>query len=353
MLLLLVLVATTTCNVVPLGDGERRTRVAELAGDVMVPTLDEAAVRTGALAAALADLAAAPAQPALDRARAAWRAARVPWKQSEAFAFGPAMDERLAAAIDQVVEPARIDDELAGTAALTPAYVANLGANKKGFHTVEYLVFGDDATILAALAGEPRRRDYVTSLGVALAADMQRLAQLWSEDYVAVLTLPGAGNATFPTIKTVVDTVVNESVFLAELIADSRIGKPLGNASGGTPQPALEESGPSDNSLADMTASLQGIQAVYRGTRDGGGEAGVRALIASRSPALDREVELALSNALAAIAAVPRPFRTAIVTARAEVEAAYAAVKELKTLLGTEVVATLGATLQFNDNDGD
>ena len=345
--------AVVTCTVVPLGDGPRRTQVRAITDDVIVPTLDETADRTALLAAALADLAATPSPQTLTAAQAAWRAARVPWKQSEAFAFGPAMDERLAAAIDQAADPTRIDDELAGTAALTPAYVASLGANKKGFHAIEHLIFSpDDAATVAAFTSEARRRDYASSLGIVIRDDTRRLAELWATDYVATLTLPGAGNATFPTVKSVVDTLVNESVFLAELVADTRLGKPLGNASGGTPAPELEESGPSDNSLADMTASLQGIQAVYRGSRaeEAGG---IGALIASRSPALDREVETALAAALAAIAAVPRPFRVAVVSSRAEVEAAYAAVKELKILLATEVVATLGATLKFNDNDGD
>lgn len=352
--LVALVVALSTCTIVPLGDGERRTRIRELAGDVMQPTLDAAATETAALAAELGALAASPSQPALDRAQDRWRAARVPWKQSEAYAFGPAMDERLTAAIDQVADPAKIDEELAGTTPITPAYVAGLGANKKGFHTIEHLIFradGDDAAIVAAFVAEPRRRDYVAALGAVVADDTRRLASLWSDGYVATLTLPGAGNSTFPTVKAVVDTVVNESIFLAELVAVARIGKPLGNATGGTPQPELEESGPSDNSLADMTATLEGIRAVYRGGDEPG--RGIGALIAARSTALDRAVELALADALAAVAAIPRPFRTAVVDHRPEVEAAYAAIKELQILLATEVVATLGATLKFNDNDGD
>jgi len=332
--------AVVTCTVAPLGDGPRRTQVRAITDDVIVPTLDDAAARIADLAAALDALAATPSQPALDAAQDAWRAARIPWKQSEAFAFGPAMDERLAASIDQASAPARIDEELAGTAPLTPAYVASLGANKKGFHAIEHLIFrtdDDDAAIVAAFA-DTRRRDYVVSLAVVIGDDSRRLAELWADGYVATLTLPGAGNATFPTVKSVVDTLVNESVFLAEFLADNRI--------------ELEESGPSDNSLADLAASLQGIRAVYRGSLSAEG-GGIGALIAARSPAIDREVEAMLATALDAIAAVPRPFRVAIVSNRAEVEAAYAAVKELKIVFATEVVATLGATLKFNDNDGD
>ena len=136
-------------------------------------------------------------------------------------------------------------------------------------------------------------------------------------------------------------------------VADTRIGKPLGLATGGAPQPALEESGPSDNSLADMAASLRGIRAIYTGARAAAGTGGIGAIVAAQSPATDREVRDLLDRAIDAVGAIPRPFRAAIVDQRALVQAAYDAVKELKRVLATEVLAALGATLKFNDNDGD
>jgi predicted lipoprotein len=102
-----------------------------------------------------------------------------------------------------------------------------------------------------------------------------------------------------------------------------------------------------------MAASVRGIRAVYTGARDGAGAAGISALVAAQSPATDREVRGLIEGALAAIDAVPRPFRVAVVDQPAAVTAAYDAVKELKRTLGTEVLAVLGATLKFNDNDGD
>ena len=53
------------------------------------------------------------------------------------------------------------------------------------------------------------------------------------------------------------------------------------------------------------------------------------------------------------VAAIPVPYRSALVDQRLEVAAAHAAVKELKRILATEVIGSLGATLKFNANDGD
>ena len=361
-----VLALVTTCAPVPLGDGVRRQTVRALTEQVVLPALGDVAARAADLRAAVDALAGAPSPPALDAAQEAWRAARVPWKECDAFAFGPAMDERLAVAIDQFpVESVKIEAEIAGTAALTVDYIDTIGADRKGFHALEYLLFGgaDDTAVLALLttdAAAARRRELLVALAGNLERKVQELRRAWAPDgggYAERVATPGAANPTYATVKAAIDAFVNESVFLAELVADARIGEPLGLATGGLPQPALEESGPSDNSLADMAASLRGIRAVYTGARDGAragdGSGGIGGLVAAQSPATDREVRDLIERALAAVLAIPRPFRAAVVDRPGEVQAAYDAVKEVKRILATEVLAVLGATLKFNDNDGD
>jgi predicted lipoprotein len=331
-------IACLAACTIPLGDGERRITARELATDVIVPTLDDVVARATELRVAIEAL------PA-DGAREAWRAARVPWKQADAFRFGPAKDLSLAAAIDQAIEPSRVDAELAGSATFTDAYVDTIGANKKGFHAIEYVIFGD--------VTDPRRRELAIALAQNLERKARELRDAWASDYATKLAEPGSANATFPTIKAVIDALANESVFQAELVADARIGKPMGTATGGVPQPDLEESGPSDNSIADMADSLRGVRNIYTGSRGGTPGRGIGKLVVAQSRATDRDVQQALAAAIAAVEAIPRPYRTALVDNHPSVQAAHDAVKELKRILGTEVIAVLGATLSFNDNDGD
>ncbi|HEU0033097.1 MAG TPA: imelysin family protein [Kofleriaceae bacterium] len=349
----LAVLAFVQCTPVPLGDGKRRVIAHELIDEVIVPTLDDVLAQAQAQTAAMSALASAPSAETLAAAREAWRAARVPWKQSEAFAFGPATDLRLAVAIDQTpIDPAKLELLLASPDPITEATIANTGANAKGFHALEYLLFGDDATVLAGFA-EPRRRELVVALAQNLEHEARALREAWVGDYAIRMAEPGAANTEFPTIQSVIDTLVNESVFLAEVIANTRLGKPLGVTTGGVPDPSLQESGPSDNSTLDIANELRSIRAIYVGSRTGQGDRGISALIDERSPATDRAVRDALDAADAAVAAIPRPFATALVELRPEVTAAHEAVKELKRVLATEVVGTLGATLKFNDNDGD
>ncbi len=343
--------------VVPLGDGKRRIVAGELAREIIVPTYDDVVDRAATLATAAHAFAADPTADTFAAVQAAWRAARVPWKQTDAFRFGPLAMQTLGTAIDQIpVDPSRIETELAGTAPIDVAYVDNLGANKKGFHTIEYFVFGaDDATVLASLTTDalaPRRRDYLVACADSVAATAVTLRDAWV-DYAALLADPGADNTAYPTIKASIDALVNESVFQVEVVADARIGKPMGTATGGTPQPDLQESPRAGTSIDDMTQTLTGIRNIYFGSRDGTPGKGIGQLVAAASPATDHEVRTAMDTAFTALAAIPVPYAQALVDQRPEVKTAYEAVQDLQHVLGTEVIATLGATLKFNDNDGD
>lgn len=340
------LAALVACTV-QLGDGERRTTARELTADVILPTFDEVVARASDQATAIRAFVAAPSSEQLELVRSAWRAARVPWKETDAFRFGPAKDLGYTVAIDQPVEPDKIEIELAGTGVFDAAYVENLGANKKGFHAIEYLAFAD--SILA----DARRRELLVAYAENLEIKARALRAVWTESYAAQFAQPGSANPEYATIKSVIDALANESLFQTELLADSRIGKPFGLATGGVPQPDLEESGPSDNSLADLVASLHGIRNIYFGSRDGTPGKGLGKLVAQQSTATDREVRLALDAAEAAIAQIPRPYRQALIEQRPEIAAAHAAVKELKQIIATEVIGALGSTLKFNDNDGD
>jgi predicted lipoprotein len=337
---------------VSLGDGERRITARELTLDVVLPTLDEVVVTAQAQAAAMRAFVADPTDITLAAAQAAWRAARVPWKHTDAFGFGPAKDMSLSAAIDQVIDPAKVELEVNGTTAISTSYVETLGANRKGFHAIEHLLFAS----LASLTTEPdadRRRALLVAYAENLAQKAIVLRDAWAAGYARQMAEPGSGNEEYATIKAVIDTFTNESLFQVELISDSWIGKPMGTATGGVPQPELVESGPSDNSITDITHGLVGIRNIYFGALTDTPGKGIGKLVVAQSPAVDRDVRLQMIATLAAVEAIPRPYVTSITQMHPQVATAYEQMKELKRIFATEVVGVLGATLKFNDNDGD
>jgi hypothetical protein len=234
--------------------------------------------------------------------------------------------------------------------------VAALGASRRGFHAIELMLFDEPEagySAASALVGsEPvavRRRGYLTALAGDIEGRLQGWRSAWTLEHLAAFTHPGRAEGPYATIGAVVDTVVNESITAAER-STALLAKPLGLMSGGEPRPELAESLPSDNAIADLAATVRGIGALYLGRAEGGGR-GINTLVKSRE--LDARLRGALSLAVTRLEAVPRPFRAALLARDPSLNAAYEAVRDLKRLCATELVANLGATLKFNDNDGD
>lgn len=357
----LALVTVVSCESVPLGDGPRRAALRDVGELVLVPTFEELATRAEVVRIAARALAASPGASELDAAQMAWRAAHAPWMESQALRVGPVKDALYDARMDQAVDVARLEEVVAGSGPVDAAAVAALGANRKGFHAIEWLIFAPagDAAVLASLGDAAlgaRRRDFLVGLADDLAANATALRDAWVVNgggYVERFADVGGQDAAFATIKPAIDAVVNEAVFLAELIADGKLGAPMGKDTGGVPQPDLAESGPSDNSIEDILANLRGLRAVIDGRRDGVDGRGLGSLLAARRPALAARLRAEIDAAAAAVSAIPRPFRDALTRGAPELERAYRACKTLRLTLATEVVTTLGATLSFNDNDGD
>jgi predicted lipoprotein len=358
-LLAIALCAASACSPVPLGDGERLTVVKSLGGSVILPAVTQAGNAAGELRVNLEAFERSASPEDLERARAAWRRARVPWKAAAPLLFGPGRD--LAGAVDWFpVERKKLDELLASADPVDAAGVALLGTSRRGFHAIELLLFDEPESgyvALAALGGtEPaalRRRAYLSALGADIQTRLGAWRAAWTGggDHLAAFMAPGRADGPYPTIGAVVDTVVNESITAAER-ATALMARPLGLMSGGEPRPELAESVPSDNTMADLEAMVRGIQDLYVGPpMEGQGRGGISALV--KSPGLDGRMRAALSTAQLRLQAVPRPFRAALLAKDPAVSAAHEAVREVKRLAATELVANLGATLKFNDNDGD
>jgi len=310
--LLLVLGA---CDVVPYGDGPRRAAVHDVAEQVILPTQEEIEATAAALDEA----------DTLDELRAAWRDARDPWMESEAFRIGPVKDQLIDSSIDQwPIDAVEIDAVLAGIEPIDEDAIDALGASKKGFHALEYLIFGADDL------ADPRRAAYAAELAADLAEHATTLRAAWTGGYFDAFVDVGAEGAAFETIKEAVDALINQAVFLTELIVDGKLVAPI-------------EIAGSDAAIDDVAANLRGLRRIW--------EVGLRGLVDARSPGAALRLDAELDAADAAIAAVPRPFAGAL--DGPEAAAALAAVREVRLSFTVDVVAILGATLSFNDNDGD
>jgi predicted lipoprotein len=317
---------------------------------VVLPALAEHARATELLQGALLALEPGAQNEELAAAQSLYRAARAAWKRSSVFHMGPAEELRLTARIDQSpVDAPRIEAHLASRAAVDVARLAMLGADMLGYHSLEYLLFADRD----ALASDARRRAYLAAAGTLLSRDAERLSSAWSDDYALRFQDPAHPDAVHASVREAVDALVNACVFTAESLADLRLGKPMGLSTGGDPRPELEESPYADGSVDDLFEGVRGLADAYLGSRSGQPGLGLTELVSRESAATDARVRRALSLAQRRVAAIPRPFRQALLQRAPELSAAHAALKEVVRLFAADLVAVLGATLSFNANDGD
>ena len=354
--------AALGCAPTPLPDGDRRVALRGATEQVILPTYAELSTRSAELASLLDELASAPAAADLATIRRAYLAVRVPLEESGAFGFGPAVELHSKAGIDQApIDVAKLDAELLSENELTLKEVGGLGANKRGLHAIEYLLFPEgDAELEAALLADDvaaeRRRQFASMAGQLVADNAEKLRLAWDPEiggYALRFDEPGKPDSVSATVQAGLDTLLNETVVLSETIANVKLGQPLGNATGGKIDVTAQESERAGASLSDIASNLRGIRNIYFGARDGSAEPSLATLVRAKSPSADVHAREAIEAAAAAVSAIPEPFTDALNDSPETVTAAYDALKALKRVLATEVLSSLGASLKFSDNDGD
>ena len=338
--------------------GPRRIMLRDVALTVIVPTYETLASAAESQAQALRALEANPDASTLAAAQTAWRSARSAWKQSEAFAFGPAASLRSAAKIDwSPIRADRVEQAIAGGSDFDSATVEDLGANVKGLLALEYLLFdpvgGDDAALAGLRASRPRRA-YARALAENIRDQAVLLRDAWSPsggDFAAELATAGQGSETYPTVKSAVDALVNQLIFLSDDVALRQLQAPLG--SDGTPRPDLIVAARSRSGLADVLDDVAGIQNAYFGTYEGNTGASLSRIVGRLSVPTNTAIELSLQRIFAAAADLTVPLEDAVVSERSPVERAQKRAVDLMRHLEIDLVSALGTTLRFNPGDGD
>ena len=322
--------------------------IVDFSDEVVVPTYERLAAQAVALETAVRALTAGPDAAKLEAAKDAWIAARAPWEQSEGFLFGPVDSFGIDPALDTwPLNQTDLDGVLASDDALTPAYIGTLGSSLKGFHTMEYLLFGLDGEQTVATL-DRRELEYLAAIAVDFVTLTARLATSWTEGD-ALLATPyrdlfatagEAGNTAYPSLSSAAQEIVNGMIGICDEVANGKIADPYDAR-----DPLLEESQFSHNSLVDFQNNLRSVENAYTGKVPDAGTAGrgLSAWVATVDAALDADIKGQVTAAIAAIAAIPGPFSEAIGTPSAypQIEAAQAAIRALQSTLETRLLPLL------------
>jgi len=343
----------TACdsNVGDTGDDPRQELLQSWGDDVILPTYREFETKTRTLDDAAQALCEAPSESALTAAQESWWAARAPWKQSEILAFGPYTDEplRLGPKID--FWPARVDTIEGLLAGTEPIFPEALGASARGFPVIEYLLYQPEIDVIAELQSTPRRCDYLLAVTGDLADRAVELRQAWDPaggNYLGELVNAGAEGSSYLSLNAAVSEVVNRMAFTIENIRTDKLGIPLGNTTGGSPQPDKAESRFSGRSLDDIRDNLTGFELLYFGNGDADSLG-----LDDYAPEYSLPVREQLEAVRAALEQITLPLTQAVLDEPTRVVDVMEALTELQRLVQVDVMTALGLTPSFNDNDGD
>ena len=159
--------------------------IAAYADELVIPTYKTMSDNALKFAKAAKELKAAPTDAKVAEAGKLLLETRVPWELSESFLFGPAAFANLDPKLDSWPLDTTNLDAVAKNAdsksvTIDAAYVRNsLGAETRGFHAAEYLLFRDGQPRKAADL-TPGQLSYLAAVAEVIAEDAITLEAWWA-----------------------------------------------------------------------------------------------------------------------------------------------------------------------------
>ncbi len=262
-------------------------------------------------------------------ARTAWKSARAPWEASEAYivATSPSVGNATDGNTDSW--PVKSAGEIAqGLTAWDgdTLTIQNADGEIKGFHTIEFYLFGNGTAVESAADAATRlnaftnaQGKYLRALGAAFEHDMTGLTDIWTagaEDATGIAAFKGLSKADAAS------ALIQGCVDIATEVGDGKINDPM---NGGVPNKTKVESQFSWNSSADFYNNIHSIEKVWKNGLKG------LATTAGATTAKTGAVDGALATALSAIVSISDLTRATVIDGTAVISSANAFRNKLDT----------------------
>ncbi|HTI89083.1 MAG TPA: imelysin family protein [Puia sp.] len=279
----------------------------------------------------------------LQTAQTSWRTMRQVWERCEGFLIGPVESNDYDPNSDTwPTDYKQMDSLLASNNPLEFADIQNLPQTLRGYHPIEYLIFGEGGSRRASEL-DARKMKYLTSLSLDLKGTVTDLYNDWtggSVNYAVQITNISSSNPVYPT---------RQSFFL-DIAGDNgmagicnEVGQP--NEDGKMynpyikPDSTLAESPYSGNSLTDFKNNIIGAQQVYLGLNGG---KGVKDLVAAKNKDLDNKIQAAFTSAISSFDNISGSdnmrFEVAIYKRRTQVATTMTQLNTLQALLENDLL---------------
>jgi putative iron-regulated protein len=304
--------------------------------NIAVPNLTDLSVKAAALNVSIKAFVATPSQAGILEMQQKWYATRVSWEQSEAFLFGPVATKDLDPAIDSwPVNFVDIDTVVNNTTnVFTEAFIDSLDPTLKGFHPIEYLIFGTNGTRTYTELNA-RQIQYLAALGNQLQRVTAQMIHEWKvdgENYGGQIMGAGNKGSQFASQKEALLEITNAMIGIIDEVGSGKIEEPFVSKN-----PSLEESPFAKNSWTDFKNNIKGSQNVYMGKFLVQGK-GLSNFVQLYNKSLDVKIQQKLESCILNIGSYTTPFGESILNQPAAVQSTQTQLADLKDLLEKELI---------------
>ena len=248
--------------------------ITNLVDNVIVAGYSDLNTKAADLIAAVTALDTITNNANMSAAQQAWVNARAPWESGEGFIFGPVDSLGVDPAIDSwPLNTSDLQTFLTANPTATQTDVENASDDVRGYHAMEWLLFGDgiadnekDSSELVAAES-----NYLVALSDAYKAQTQALIDAWTVDfngqgpYADQAKSPGPSKA-YGSDLAVVEEFIGGIVGIVAEVGEGKIPDPFTDNIG-TADTSKVESQYSWNSLTDFHDNIGSVLDMYTGIR--------------------------------------------------------------------------------------
>ena len=272
-------------------------------------------------------------------AQNAWRKARDPWESNEAFAFGPVGSLGIDGNSD--TWPLATNDLKAivkSTVVLNDAFIAKMNTTTKGFHAIEFFLFGEKGT---KKVGDFSARELtlLSLLTKDLKQESNKLKEVWTKgksSFADSFIKAGSGSDLYPKASDALAEITGSMVGICTELPDNKMEEPLKRQDNNYAESAF-----SDYSLNDYRSNIVGVQAAYLGKYNTLSTASISDLVKVQKPKLDEKLRTQFELTIAYIELIPQPFSQAIINHKDKIVRAQNEIRKLRAILENEVTPLL------------
>ncbi len=340
---------------------DRKGMLENIGKNIIIPSYKELNKSSHTMTAACEEFVTNPTEENLIALQDAWKLSASAWKRCELYKIGPGDDLSVAlySSIDfSPVNTSLIEDAINTNSVIDTNYIYNKGASVKGFPAIEYLIFNNakgNVYILDKFGGTEtlmqNRRSYLLSLCMALEAKSLQILDLWESVYInTFIASDGKG------INSSIGMLVNQLIYLTEVVKNKKIGKPLNNM--GVPLISQLEARESGMSLSHIKENVISLENAFLGKSPKGDLAGIEDLLdhvgaRHEDVLLSTRIKQQFDSIYIAIDRVEPSLQTSLETSQSNVKDLYLKVLELVGLFKVDMTTDLGVLVTISDNDGD